>query len=87
MSALDILFTNPSVAVSISYDDNQYTMATSKECSRYDTKQSDDKAPVIWKLWSMKRTPSLPLLPGPLWRRVEAPDRILPIAQIELFNI
>ena len=35
--------------------------------SRYDIKQSDGKAPVMLELWGMQSTPSLPLLPGPLW--------------------
>ena len=38
----------------------------------------------IWEMWS---TASLPLLPGPLWPRVVAPDRILSMGQIELFDI
>ena len=34
------------------------------ECPRFDTKQSDDEAPVVqpWVMWS---SPSLPLLSGP----------------------
>ena len=36
------------------------------------------------KLWEMQSTDSLPLLPGPLWPRVEAPDRVLSMGQIEL---
>ena len=35
------------------------------------------------ELW-MRSTPSLPLLPGPLWPRVVAPDRVLFMDQIEL---
>ena len=31
--------------------------------------------------------PSLPLLPGPLWPEVVAPDRVLSIGQIEFFDI
>ena len=27
------------------------------------------------ELWGMRRTPSLPLLPGPLWPGMVAPDR------------
>ena len=34
-------------------------------------------------MWS---TPSLPLLPGPLWPRVVAPDKVPYDGQIELFN-
>ena len=39
------------------------------------------------ELWGMQSTPSLPLIPGPLWPRVVAPDRVLSIGQIELFDI
>ena len=52
--------------------------------SWYDTKQSDAKATVILKLWGMRSTPSLLLLPGPLWPGVVAPDRALSMGQIEL---
>ena len=43
----------------------------------YDTKQLDGEVPVILGLWGMQSTPSLPLLPGPLWPGVVAPDRAL----------
>ena len=48
----------------------------------YDIKLSDGKASVLdfWGMWS---TPSLPLLPGSLRPRVEAPDRVLSMGQIE----
>ena len=36
------------------------------EYSRYDTKQSDGKAPVMLELWGMWSTSSLPSLPCPL---------------------
>ena len=39
------------------------------------------------ELWGMWSTPSLPLLSGPLWPAVVAPDRIVSIDQIELFDI
>ena len=63
----------------------EYTNCTSAEgktplsnkCSGYDTKQSDGEVPVILRLWRMQSTPSLPLLPGPLWLRMVAPDRVL----------
>ena len=45
------------------------------ECTRYDTKQSDVEVPAVLDLWGMQSTPSLPLLPGPLWPGVIAPDR------------
>ena len=43
----------------------------------YDTKQSNGEAPVMLEFWGMQSTPSLPLLPCPLWPRVVAPDRAL----------
>ena len=48
------------------------------ECPGYDTKQSDGE------VLEMQSTPSLPLLPGPLWPRVVAPYRVLSMGQIEL---
>ena len=47
------------------------------ECPVYDTKQSDGEVPVMLGLCGMQSTPSLPLLPGPLWPGVVAPDRAL----------
>ena len=38
----------------------------------------------LGEMWS---TPSLPLLPGQFRRRVVAPDRVLSMGQIELFDI
>ena len=55
----------------------EYTDPTPNECPGYDTKQSDGEVPVMLELWGMWSTPSLPLLPGPLWPRVVAPDRAL----------
>ena len=52
----------------------------------YDTKQSDGERFVL-KLWVMWSTPSLPLLPSPLWSGVVAPDRVLSMCQKELFDI
>ena len=57
------------------------------ECPGYDIKRSDGEAPVMLERWGMKNTPSLTSLPGPLWSTVVAPDRVLSIGQIELFNI
>ena len=47
------------------------------ECPGYDTKQSNGEVPVMLELWGIRSTPSLPLLPGPLWPGVVAPDRAL----------
>ena len=54
------------------------------ECPGYDTEQSDGEVPVMLELCGMQSTSSLPLLPGPLWLGVVAPDRVLSIGQIEL---
>ena len=40
-------------------------------------KQSDGEVLVMLELWGMQSTPSLPLLAGPLWPGVAAPDRVL----------
>ena len=45
------------------------------ECPGYDTKQSDAEVSVMQGTWGIQSTPSLPLLPGPLWPGVVAPDR------------
>ena len=47
------------------------------ECPGYDTKQSDGEVPVMQGFWDMRSTPSLPLLPGPLWPGVVVSDRAL----------
>ena len=54
------------------------------KCPTYDTKQSDGEAPVMLDLWRLQSTPSLPLLPSPLWPVVVAPDKVLSMGQIEL---
>ena len=41
----------------------------------YDSKQSDGEVPAMLELWGMRSTPSLPLLSGPLWPGVVAPDK------------
>ena len=52
--------------------------------SYYDTKQSDGEVPVMLEHWGMWRTTSLPMLPGPLWPGIVAPDRTLSMGLIEL---
>ena len=47
------------------------------ECPGYDTKQSDGEVLVMLGLRGIRSTPSLPLLPGPLWLGVVASDRAL----------
>ena len=51
------------------------------ECPVYDTKMSDDAAPVIMELLGMQCTPLLPLLPGSLWFGVVALDMVLAMGQ------
>ena len=55
-------------------------------CVLFDIKQSDSKA-VVLDLYGMWSTSSLPLLPGPFWPGVVAPERILSMDQMELFDI
>ena len=43
----------------------------------YDTKQSNGEVPVMLGRWGIQSTSSLPLLPGPLWAGMVAPDRTL----------
>ena len=40
-------------------------------------KKSDGEVPVMLELWGILGAPSLPLLTGPLWPVVVAPDRAL----------
>ena len=47
------------------------------ECPGYDTKQSDGEVPVMLGPCGIRSTPSLPLLLGPLWPGMVAPDRAL----------
>ena len=56
------------------------------KCSRYDIKQSYGEALAL-KLQGMWSIPSLPLLPGPHKPGVVAPNRLLFMGQIELFDI
>ena len=56
-------------------------------CPVYDTTQCDGEIPVILEFREMQSTPSLPSLAGPLWFGVVAPDRILFIGQIQLFEL
>ena len=47
---------------------------TPNEYPGYDTKKSDGEVAVMLGLWGMQNTPSLPLLLGPLWSGMVAPD-------------
>ena len=83
----DVMFWPPCWQVAQSAGAVEYTDCTSaegqdptphpNECPGYDTKQSDGEVPVVLELWEMRSTPSLPLLLGPLWPRMVAPDRAL----------
>ena len=48
----------------------------------YDIKQSDGEAEAL-EIWGMQSTLLLPLLPGPIWPRGVAFDRVLSMDQIE----
>ena len=52
-----------------------------------DTNESDGEALVMQELLGMCRTLLLPLLPGLLHLGLVAPDRVLSMVQIELFDI
>ena len=52
----------------------------------YESKPSDGEAPVMLKVWGMQSTSLLLSLPGPFWPGVVAPDRILSMGQIEVFD-
>ena len=52
--------------------------------SVYSTAPVDGEVPVMLELWEMRSTLSLPSFSGPLWLGVVAPDKALPIGQIEL---
>ena len=45
------------------------------------------EASVILEFCWMQSSPSLSLLPGPLWPRVVAPDKVLYMSQIELWPL
>ena len=67
----------------IKYTDCIFTEAessSSQECPRYDTKQ-------CWNFWGMRSTPSSALHLGSLWSWIAAPDRVLFMGKIELFDI
>ena len=57
------------------------------QTSGYDIKKSYGEASVMLELWAMWTTPSLLLLAGPLCPGAVAPDKILSMGQIEMFDI
>ena len=58
----------------------------SNECPGYNINPSDDVSPAL-EFCGIYSTPSLPSLPGSLWPGVVAPDRVLPMDQIGMFDI
>ena len=57
------------------------------QVSWYDIELSDAEAPVMMELSRMMITPLLSTLPGPPWPRAVAPNWILSMDRIELFDI
>ena len=57
------------------------------ECLWYDSIQSDGDVSVMLELWETQSIPSLQLILRPLCPRVLAPNRVLFMGQIELFDI
>ena len=74
------------LAAAVEYTDCKGVRPRPNEGPEYDIKQTDGEAPVMLELWGMWST-SLPSFPGPLWSRVVAPERVLSMGQIELFDI
>ena len=54
------------------------------KCPDYDIKPSHGETLAL-KIWRMLNTPSMPLLQGPLWPGVVAPDRVLSMGQKEVW--
>ena len=77
------------LAWAVEYTDCIYAEGyeTPNECPGYEIKKSEGKAPVMMELWGMWSSPSLLSLSALLWPRVAAPDRVLSMGQIELFDI
>ena len=59
---------------------------TANECPDIALNNLIGEVPVILELWRMRSTPKLPSLQRSRWPRVVAPDRVLPIDQIEQFD-
>ena len=83
------LCSRDSAWVSVEYTDriSANELDPTNESPVYDNKQSDDEASVMLELWGRRSTSSLPSLSGSLWPRVVAPDRVLFMGKIELFDI
>ena len=57
------------------------------DCRIHWLQKYEVKAPVMLGLLGMWNIPLLQPLPGHLWPGVEAPDRVLSMGKIELFDI
>ena len=64
----------PKYATSLKFLKIKLKTLSPNKCHGYDTKQSDGEVPVMLELWGMQSTPSLTLLPGPLWPGVVASE-------------
>ena len=64
----------------------QSVKAPTNECAVYDIKLSYSEATAL-EISGMRSTPLLPLHQASLWPVLLAPDRVLSMAQIELFDI
>ena len=62
-------------------------MTHPNECPAYNTKQSDGEVLVMLELCGMRSILLLPSLPSPLWPGAVAPERVLTMGKIELFDI
>ena len=65
----------------------KYNPLLAKEWHNYDIKQSDNEAPLTVGLWGVRSTPSLLSLTSLLRLGVVAPDSLLYMGQIKLFDI
>ena len=64
----------------------QRRMTSPNESPGY-TKQSNGEASVMLELLRIRSTPLLTSLPVPLWPGVVAPDKVLSMDQIKVFDI
>ena len=79
MSVLDMALKN--------LENSQNSKTPANEYPVYDNKRSNCETPVMLELWGMQSTHWLLVLPGLLWPEVVAPEMVLSMGQIELFDI
>ena len=82
-----VLLVRLAVSVEYTYSIPAEGLDSSNVLPGYNTQQSDGEAPVMLELWRMLSFPSLLLLPRPLWPRVDAPDMVLSMGWIKMFDI